>query len=231
MKINDKKWISHIFSTVLSYYLPIGEGMVKMQMAMALGQILGSLCEPVKKWISELNTDDNINEIKELVQTEITQCANKPKKAKLPWGAVQYEKQIETLKSGEIKIFDMIARGKRDKKDTTKIHKGDTTKMLESKLKMVQTKNELQIKELILKKDKLVQKMKNKNTWEEYIIIKSKQEHKLKLQAVNSQFLNCVKIKTPFHLSYNFKNYNFRDLSSPKKYNDLSNNYFYQSIS
>lgn len=52
--------LAYFFTTLLSYYLPLPEGMVKMQMAMALGQMLGSICEPIKKWIIEQHFWDKL---------------------------------------------------------------------------------------------------------------------------------------------------------------------------
>ena len=47
--------LTYFSTTLLTYYLPMPEGMMKMQLAMAIGQLLGQICEPIKKWVSEFN--------------------------------------------------------------------------------------------------------------------------------------------------------------------------------
>ena len=194
--------------------------------------------------------EDKVDEIKEEAKEFSDRGVRKSRrelrrlkviKEKLPWGGKQYEKylrEISRLQSGDIKFQDVYNSNWRDKhKINGKVKQGDSLNLVSIKIDNAKQQSIVKIKELEEKKDKLVEKMRSRGTWEEYNLIKFKREHEVLWKKVMLEYKKTWEwyggslCRVGFRMAVKAQNRlrNYRDLSKQEDYasDSLPSCYFY----
>ena len=191
--------------------------------------------------------DDRVEEIREeaeeIVKTRRsrnTRSMTRKKKIKLPWGGQQlerYERDISRLKSGDVTLKEISARGWRDKNNINKVHKGDSIDIVQVKMEGAKQQNLIKLQVIEGKKKKLIEKMKSRDTWDDYISIKYKKDHQELYKKIILEYKKTWELyegvlsRVGFRMSRApDRHRNFRDLSKPEDYDSLPSRYFYTMI-
>ena len=130
--------------------------------------------------LEENKIDEIREESKKISESRGRKRRTEKKKNKFPWGGQQIEKynrEIERLQSGDIKLHEIFTGRIRDRKKLDLVQKTDNIETVQLKLECEKHKNQVKLKILNNKKNALIEKMKSRGTWDEYNSIKYKKDH------------------------------------------------------
>jgi len=197
--------------------------------------------EEIERLAEEFKTnpeieDEEVEEIKEDVKEYVQKTTRsrrrKKEKVKLPWGGTQlrkYENQIKNIESGKIKVNINRTRYSR-RGNPTGINPTDTKEEIDQKYELMKQESQIQLKLIRTKRENLIEKMKSRGTWDDYIAIKHKKDHEEKLKVVMRQYKRVWEYATNKMRRKGRRTengMNFRDLSEPVE--GLPQFYFYTS--